>query len=217
MSNVFSTRGVPTRGGSFVASYDISMIEARVYTNARQTDNFTTATLATFLAFWALLMVFYGPVLVGSWVQLSRGLVTLWLVLVAFGTAVVIALGAVVFDLLITHLKDGLPHGWRGPIRLDVDGSGLTLGWDRGPPLRRRWDESRGPIRVEDYSEQGPGYGSKLMISRFLRLPLWVAITNEAAAGLAREAERVELHVQTEDVFTSLGAHGRCYLISRDG
>jgi hypothetical protein len=195
-------------------SYDLSTLEVRVYPNAHRGDRFLIAMLGVLLTFWAIVMIFNAPRVVEEAIRLSRSPTASWFVLVALATGEIFALGVVVSDLLLSLLLDGIPHGWRGPVRLEADSYGFTLVWGRGPPLKRLWVELRLPLRVDDYSEQGPNHGSKLKLNRFLRPPLFEAVTNEAAAALADQARQAGLHVRTRDVVTSLGAHGRRYLIS---
>jgi hypothetical protein len=161
---------------------------------------------------WVVGLVLVTPLILAKGGQLVNNSSTGWLTLGLFVSVVIY--GGVVLWLLASRLGDDIPHGSRGVIRLDLTHTGFSLEYRTGPPVSRGWAELREPLRVEDYSENGPTHGSKLSLKRGLRPPLWVAITNEAAAGLAAFAQARGLKLEKGEVVTSLGAHGRLYLIA---
>jgi len=195
-------------------SCDLSALEAKVYPNAHPIDRFMVVAFGALLAIWAIETAFEGPAVVEHLIRVAGRPFDAATVLDVLAVTLVIALGLVVSLLLASILIDGVPHRWRGPVQLDVDATGFTLLWRQGPSLTRRWDQLRVPLRVEDFSEQGPKHGSKMRLSRPLRLPRVEAIPNEAAAALASEARRLGMSVQDCDTVTSLGTHGRLHLIS---
>lgn len=189
-----------------MASFDLSLAEAKTFVQAHSIIQFVTWALGGLLVAWLVVMVLVIPRLIVNLTSLIRTPWSGWWLLALVGAIVV--QGLVVLYFLSLLLMETIAHGGRGPVQMEVGPTGFTLFWTKGSPYFQSWSNLRKALVVKDFSDAG--YQARIQLSRYW----WVALSGEAAKALAAEASKHRLTVSAETIVSWNGAKGVQTVIS---